>query len=131
MSSFAEIIAGDQEDFADFFSTNAAGDQLKVWFPSAPGVKPAAFPNAILTLGGTTTQADRDLLRAVDRKKKQFTVSVATASLPAAFRNGIGDTIPKQQVIKLGRSAETAVSFLVTASRSSAGITEMDLEVNA
>ncbi|MBP7951787.1 MAG: hypothetical protein KA004_19250 [Verrucomicrobiales bacterium] len=127
--NFAAILAADHADQAAFFSTDASGQQLRAWFPAAPGIKPASFPNAIAAHLGTTTQQDRDLAGLVDRKVRQLTVSVATADLPAAFRNAVSDTIPKMQVIRVGYVAIDAVSYRVIASRTAAGITEMDLEL--
>lgn len=127
--NFAAILAADHADQAAFFSMDAGGQQLRAWFPDAPGTRPPSFPNAVTAHLGTTTQQDRDLTGLVDRKVRQLTISAALADLPAAFRNAVSDTIPKMQCLRVGYAAEAAVSYRVIASRTAAGLTEMDLEL--
>jgi len=128
--SFAALTARRHASIARRFASNAAGELLKVFFPTTPGARATEFPDAVTAMQGQTNKADKDVSHLLDQKKSTHTISVITAELPAAYRRGDRDSIPKQQILKLGHTIETAVSYKVTSSSSAAGITQIEFDSN-
>ena len=127
--SFSETIARRLTGQIRRFSRTAAGQFPRIFFPAVPNARqPATFPHALECQIGTGTQSDRDLLSGLDRRVRTFAVSFVTSSLPSVFRNAMGgDTIQKEQVVKVGYLLATATTYKVTASSSASGITTLDL----
>jgi hypothetical protein len=127
--NFTATMSRRAASMARFFTKNAAGTQLKIYFPNAPGKNPGTFPNAILCQEGTTSNSDRDLLTGINRKGRIYTVSFTTASLPADFKNTNGhDKIPKDQVVRIGYTTDQTITYTVSEAESQNGITVLKLD---
>ena len=127
--SFSETIARRLTGQIRRFSRTSTGQIPRIFFPAVPNARqPGAYPHSLECQIGTGTQSDRDLLTGLDRRVRTFAVSFVTSSLPTAFRNSMGgDTIQKEQVVKVGFLLATATTYKVTASSSASGITTLDL----
>jgi len=127
--NFTATMARRSANMARFFTKNAAGTQLKIYFPTAPGRNPATFPTVINCQEGTTTNNDRDLITGLNRKARIYTVSFTTASLPSAFKDTNGnDKIPKDQVVRVGYASNAFITYTISEAESQNGITVVKLD---
>lgn len=127
--SFAATMARRHAASASFYSRREDGQALTVWFPDAPGVKPASFTNAITCHMGTVNSADKDIISGIDRRVRNLAISFATADLPSMFKTALGlDKIQVAQAIKVGYEEADAIKYTVKSASSACGITQLELD---